>query len=149
MLEMLRERTGITGKYNPASMDSMMDYAETELRVKVREVPKIREIFEIVVGSFQRRDMLRIAILGPRGGGKTRLAATLELIAWRWFGYDWQNVGGSLKQARKCYSYCVEGYDGSADLAAFSNTPLMQETKSKRGGLSSSWAWFHWRRNSP
>ncbi len=121
------------GTWDPSSIDSMVTYAEQELRIKLRAVPRVLAIFTLVVRAFQEKKRLRLAVLGPRGGGKTAITAALELIAYRWFGYSWQNVGGSLEQAKLCYSYVALAHHNSADLAKFTVHSQAQDTRSRRG----------------
>ena len=82
------DREPAKGTWDPSSIDSMVTYAEQELRVNLRGVPKVLAIFTEVITAFQERRRLRLAVLGPRGGGKTQLAAAIELIAYRWFEYS-------------------------------------------------------------
>jgi len=121
------------GTWDPSSIDSMVTYAEQELRVNLRGVPTVLEIFTEVITAFQQRRRLRLAVLGPRGGGKTQLAAAIELIAYRWFGYSWQNVGGSLEQAKLCYSYVKGAHANSQDLSRYTVSCEAHDTRSRKG----------------
>jgi hypothetical protein len=127
------EREPAKPTWDPSSVDSMVDYAERELGVTLRGVPKVLAVFVEAIQAFQRRERLRLAVLGPRGGGKTKLTAAIELVAYRWFGYSWQNVGGSLEQAKLCYSYVKEAVTESSDLAKFTVSTQVQDTRSRKG----------------
>jgi len=127
------DREPAKGTWDPSSIDSMVTYAEQELRVNLRGVPKVLAIFTEVITAFQERRRLRLAVLGPRGGGKTQLAAAIELIAYRWFGYSWQNVGGSLEQAKLCYSYVKAAHANSQDLAKYTISCEAHDTRSRKG----------------
>lgn len=112
----------------------LVDWVERECGLKLRAVPRVLAIFQRVVRAYIGRHLLRLAVIGPRGGGKTKLAAALELVAYRFFGYSWQNVSGSLEQAEKCYRYIEDAHHGSADLRAFTETTHARETRSHNGG---------------
>jgi hypothetical protein len=127
------EREPAKATWDPSSVDSMVDYAERELGVTLRGVPKVLAIFVAAIEAFQRHERLRLAVLGPRGGGKTKLTAAIELVAYRWFGYSWQNVGGSLEQAKLCYSYVKDAVTESSDLAKFTVSTQVQDTRSRKG----------------
>lgn len=119
--------------YDPARDEDMVDYVERELRQKMRAVPKLCEILVLIIQDARAHRIIREAILGPRGGGKTRFAATIELLLWRFFGYDAQNIGGSLKQAQTCYEYMVEGHELCDDLRRFTVKQTMYKTVSRNG----------------
>jgi len=114
--------------------DFVVSWVEREIGIKLRSVPKVLEIFLVAVRAFVGRRLLRLAVIGPRGGGKTKLVAALELVAYRWFGYSWQNVGGSLEQAAKCYEYVNEAHQTSPELSGFTRTSHARETRSFTGG---------------
>ena len=88
-------------RWDPSNLDSMTDWLEQEIGLTVRAVPKIKAIVEDVVGSLQRRERIRVAVLGPRGGGKTMLAAALQVLSVRFFGASWTSLGGSMEQANR------------------------------------------------
>jgi hypothetical protein len=120
-------------RWDPASDDDMVAWCESELGVRLRLVPTVLAIFLEAIHAFQRRERLRLAVLGPRGGGKTKLTAAIELVAYRWFGYSWQNVGGSLEQAKLCYSYVKDAVTASPDLAKTTVLTQVQDTRSRKG----------------
>lgn len=122
------------GRDEAPSDDYIIDWCERELGVRLRSVPKVMAVVLRAVAAFRNKERLRLAVLGPRGGGKTKLTATIELIAYRFFGYDWQNVGGSLEQAKLCYQYVRDAHLASADLAAFTLYTQTHDTRAKRGG---------------
>ncbi len=133
MNQRLEEHT-VERIYDPQSDDDMLDFAEFELGVKIRPVPVIKQIFLTIVEDARKKRIIRDAILGPRGGGKTRLAATIALVLYRFFGYDIQNIGGSMKQAQVCYGYVREAHDQSKMMASFLlKEQTMTETRSKDG----------------
>lgn len=109
-------------------------WCERDLGLTLKTVPRVLAIFLIAVHAFRDKKMLRLAVLGPRGGGKTKLTAALELVAYRWFGYSWQNIGGSLEQAARCYGYIATAHMTSPSLQGFTATTHSRETKSRRGG---------------
>ncbi len=129
-----REESETELTYNADDLHSMVTFAEEELGTNLRTTPKVLEIFESVIRLAQQRKIIRKAILGPRGGGKTKLAATLEVILWRWYGYDCQNVAGSLKQAQTCYGYVRSACEGSDNLRDFTRKLQMSETTNELGG---------------
>lgn len=104
-LAKLEREVSAKPRWDPTSDDSMIAWCESELGIKLRGVPKVLAVFLEALHAFQKRERLRLAVLGPRGGGKTKLTAAIELVAYRWFGYSWQNVGGSLAQSQLCYAY--------------------------------------------
>jgi len=109
-------------------------WCEKDLGLTLKSVPKVLAIFLIAVHAFRDKKMLRLAVLGPRGGGKTKLTAAIELVAYRWFGYSWQNIGGSLEQAARCYGYIATAHMTSPSLQGFTASTHSRETKSRRGG---------------
>ena len=121
-------------QYDPASDESMVDWAEQELGISLRSVPKLMAPYLEAIRAFRDRRMLRLAVLGPRGGGKTMLDAAIEVAAWRWFGGDWTNVAGSEKQAKECYQYVRRWTRQSPDLARHTYSTLLSLTTSKAGG---------------
>jgi hypothetical protein len=123
-----------TESYDPASDDSMVEWAEHELGLKLRSVPKLLAPYLEAIQAFRARRMLRMALLGPRGGGKTMLDALIEVAAWRWFGGDWTNVAGSEKQATECYSYIRLWIARSPDLERHTRSTLLSLTTSIEGG---------------
>jgi len=127
------ERAPARPTWNPQSVDSMIDWLEKETGLVVRRVPRIHAIVRSIIEALQRRERIRLAILGPRGGGKTKLAASVELMAYRWYGYSWQNVGGSLEQAKLCYSYVKAAHAASSDLQKFSVQVQEHDTRSRKG----------------
>jgi hypothetical protein len=122
------------GHSSAPSDDAIINWCESEIGVRLRSVPKVLAIVLKAVDSFRRKTRLRLAVLGPRGGGKTKLTATIELIAYRFFGYDWQNVGGSLEQAKLCYQYVRDAHLSSKDLTDFTLYTQTHDTRSRMGG---------------
>lgn len=114
--------------------EAIIDWCERELGVRLRTVPKVLAILRLALVAFRKRKILRLAVLGPRGGGKTYLAAVIELVAYRFFGYDWNNIGASLEQAQRCYDHVRDAHLTSPDLAAFTLSCQATETRSKAGG---------------
>lgn len=114
--------------------DQIVHWCEVELGLKLKSVPRVLSIFLVALRSFEHKRMLRLAVLGPRGGGKTKLTAAIELVAYRWFGYSWQNIGGSLEQAARCYSYIAGAHVDSQHLASFTTQTHARETRSRNGG---------------
>lgn len=119
---------------DPYNDDSMMAWAEAELQMKVVAVPALRVPFLDALHAFQAKRQLRLALLGPRGGGKTMLDAAIEVMAWRWFGGDWTNVAGSEKQAKECYGYIRRWIQHSPDLSRHCQSTLLSLTVSNEGG---------------
>jgi hypothetical protein len=113
--------------------DQIIDWCEQELGIRLRTVPRVLAIFRVALGAFNHKQMLRLVVLGPRGGGKTKLTAAIELVAYRWFGYDWQNIGGSLEQAALCYSYIAGAHLTSRKLQAYTTSTHARRTISKTG----------------
>ena len=130
-LDVAAERAG-TGPDN--SDAAIVEWCEREVGIKLHTVPKVLDVFLTAIRAFRDHKVLRLAVLGPRGGGKTKLTAVIELVAYRWFGYDWQNVGGSLQQAHLCYQYIRDAHYRSGDLARFTARTQASETRSHAGG---------------
>lgn len=122
-----------SARYSAASDDSLVDFVEIELGVSLRNVPVLLSAFLAVVRAARQKQIIRLALLGPRGGGKTRFAASIELVLYRFFAYDCQNIGGSLKQAQQCYEYVVDGHRRSSVLREFTSRQLMRETRAVSG----------------
>jgi hypothetical protein len=116
------------------SDEEIVAWSEREIGVKLRTVPKILGILLYVLKHFRERKILRLVILGPRGGGKTYLAALIEMIAYRFFGYDWSNIGASGEQAARCYAHIRDAHLTSSDLANFTLYCQAETTKAKAGG---------------
>lgn len=117
------------------SDDEIVAWCERECGAKLRTVPKVLAILLHVLKAFRERRILRLVVLGPRGGGKTYLAAMIELVAYRFFGYDWNNIAASLEQAERCYDHVRDAHLASADLAAFTLKCQAETTQSKAGGV--------------
>lgn len=121
--------------YDPQSDASMLEWAQRELPpLRLNGLPKLRAVFLTALHAFQQGVDLQLAMLGPRTGGKTLLSAAIEVMAWRWFGGDWTNVGGSEQQARECYGYIRKWISGSEDLRRFTFVTQRSLTTSKQGG---------------
>lgn len=113
---------------------ALVRWAEEELGVVLRGVPKVLAAFLFAVAAFRERRTLRMLLLGPRGGGKTKLLAVLELIAYRFFGYDAHNMGGSLEQAQRCFAHLERAHVTSRDLQSFTSSITGELIRSRRGG---------------
>jgi len=96
--------------------EGILDWLERECGAIIRDVPAVRQIVECAIDHFRDRRPLRLAVLGPRGGGKTYAAALIELVAVRWFGGSWANLGGSKTQALRCYKHLRNAVSRSDDL---------------------------------
>ena len=48
---------------------------------------------------------------GPRGGGKSRILAGIEFMLWYLMDWDVVNLGGSLSQSEKVYSYLLPAFN--------------------------------------
>jgi len=72
--------------------------------------PKIRYLFDVILKKAKRGEIIRYIIKAPRGGGKSRLLASLELALWYFLDWDVVNLGGSFTQAQKVYSYLSEAF---------------------------------------
>jgi len=128
------EEDDSVGQYDRDSDESMLDFLERELELKVRGSPAIQDIYVSALRQFRARAILRMAIIGPRGGGKTYLAAAIELVAFIFWGYDASNVGGSLHQAERAYGYVRDWYDRSELVRrSFSAAPTMSRSRSVEG----------------
>ena len=73
--------------------------------------PKLRELFDWVMQKARDKEIIRAIIKAPRGGGKTRLLASLELALWLLEDFDVVNLGGSFVQASKVYGYLSEAFN--------------------------------------
>jgi len=111
--------------WDPYSVESMLDWAESEVisqqgdRLRIRGVPRIEEIVRWFLGELQARRQIRLAILGPRGGGKTFLVAAMQLLAARWYGGSTTNLGGSKEQAARCYAHILRTIQTVPDTPAY------------------------------
>jgi hypothetical protein len=106
-------------KWDPASVESMIDWLEGEVGLIVRPVPKIDQILRDLIADLQARRRVRVLIVGPRGGGKTMLAAAIQLLSLRFYGASWTSIGGSLEQATRLFSHVRAAVSRSADLQSF------------------------------
>lgn len=94
--------------------------------------PKIKEILDYVLDHAQRKEMLRVILKGPRGGGKTRCLASIELILWHVYAWDVINLGGSFSQSEKVYSYLTEAFN-SKSIEPLLISSTQKKTQSKEG----------------
>ena len=106
-------------KWDPASVESMIDWLEGEVGLIVRPVPKIDQILRDLIADLQARRRVRVLIVGPRGGGKTMLAAAIQLLSLRFYGASWTSIGGSLEQATRLFSHVKSFVSRSQDLQSF------------------------------
>ena len=95
--------------------------------------PKIREIFNAIWGKALRGEMIRTVLCGPRGGGKTRVIASLEAALWYLLDWDVVNLGGSLVQAKKAYSYLMPIFNSSMVKPELEKS-IQEITKKKNSG---------------
>ena len=130
---MLENQQQEDARYDPSQLDDMVRYAEDELGMILRSVPRVLDAFLYAMTRIRDRQILRMACQAGRGGGKTELVAAIEVISWRWYGYDWQNVGGSLEQAERCFAYVREWCLSRPNLQAHTTDLLMSRTESVRG----------------
>jgi hypothetical protein len=126
------DRASLPHDERPTS-DQIIDWCELELGIKLRAVPRVLAIFRVALAAFNHKQMLRLVVLGPRGGGKTKLTAIIELVAYRWFGYDWHNLGGSFDQASLCYSYIMAAHASSPRLRNYTASSTARLTRSRSG----------------
>lgn len=84
-------------KGDDVSDEAIVTWCEREMGVRLHSTPVVMDILLEAVRAFREKRMLRMVVLGPRGGGKTMLTAVIEVIAYRFFGFDWNNVGGSQR----------------------------------------------------
>lgn len=98
-------------------MSQMLDEEESPNRISRRKlykflseragiqlVPKLIEIMNYTFNKIDERELVRIIIRGPRGGGKTfGIATCIEFPLWFWYDFDCVNMGGSTSQAKKAY----------------------------------------------
>ena len=122
-------------KWDPASAESMIDWLEQEFGLVVRRVPKIDRILRELIADLQARRRIRVLVIGPRGGGKTMLAAALQLLSVRFFGASWTSIGGSLEQATRLFSHVRAAVSRSADLQAFVTEALATRVTTKSGAM--------------
>lgn len=124
MLDLAADMSGARKKID---VDFLVDWAEREIGINLRAVPRLLDIFAYATQAMIDKRMLRLVVLGPRGGGKTKLAAAIELVAYRWFGYEASNLGGSLDQSKRCFEHVRDAHLRSEDLQKF--TAELQATR--------------------
>ena len=93
---------------------------------------KIKELLDYVLDHVKKKEMFRVICKGPRGGGKTRGIASIELILWYLYNWDIINLGGSFSQAEKVYSYLTEAFQ-SKMISHSLESSTQRKTKSKTG----------------
>lgn len=120
-------------RWDPTSAESLVDWLEQEFGLVVRRVPKIDRIVRELIADLQSRRRIRVLIIGPRGGGKTMLAAAIQLLSVRFFGASWTSIGGSLEQATRLFSHVRAAVSRSADLQAFITEALATRVTTKSG----------------
>jgi len=132
-LQALEVAAASAPSWDPTSVESMVDWLEREAGLIVRSVPKIDRLVRQVVADLQARRRIRVIVIGPRGGGKTMLAAALQLLSMRFFGASWTSVGGSLEQATRLFEH-VRGFVArSGDLQTFIVEALATRIRGKSG----------------
>ena len=123
-----RSRAHGVGLSDGLSDEQAVIYAEQAFGIKLRSVPAVLDVFLLAIRAFRERARLRLVVVGPRGGGKTKLAAVLQAMAWRHYGYEWVNIGGSLSQARLCFEYVRDAILDTPDLTRFAQQPIIQSS---------------------
>lgn len=93
---------------------------------------KIKDLFYYVYNKAKNKELIRIIVKAPRGGGKSRVLASLELALWYLLKFDVVNLGGSFKQASKVYSYLTPAFMSEFMKEDIQKT-IQIETKSKLG----------------
>ena len=129
------QREGTTKpRWDPANAESLIDWLEQEFGVVVRAVPKISGLVRELISDLQARRRIRVLVIGPRGGGKTMLAAAIQLLSVRFFGASWTSIGGSLEQATRLFAHVRGAIERSADLQRFVTEALASRITAKNGG---------------
>lgn len=124
-------------RWDPADAEKMIDWLEGEFGLVVRRVPKIERIVREILASLMRRERLRVLVVGPRGGGKTFLAAAVQLLSMRFFGASWTSIGGSLEQATRLFAHVRAAVQRSADLQKFIVEALATRITARNGATIS------------
>ena len=119
-------------QWDPADVESMIDWAE-HVGTSLRGAPVPLEAFRYVHSKLLAGEMFRVVVEGPRGGGKTQWAATVEAMAYHFFGWSWVNMGASKEQAYRCYDHLKEFHKASASLQQFSESCQATRTQSVLG----------------
>jgi hypothetical protein len=132
-LDELAREAKKTPKWNPTSVESMVDWLEQEVGLIVRQVPKVDRILRDLIGDLQARRVVRVLVIGPRGGGKTMLAAAIQLLSLRFYGASWTSIGGSLEQATRLFAHVRAAITRSADLQGFITEALATRIVAKNG----------------
>jgi len=133
-LRALERESSLPPKWDATSVDSMVDWLEQEVGLKIRSVPKLLAIVRDLIASLIARQRIRVAILGPRGGGKTLLAASIQLLSLRFYGASWTSVGGSLEQANRLFAHVRAAIQRSLDLQNFIVEALATRITARNGG---------------
>lgn len=120
-------------RWDPQSSDSMIDWLEQELGLVIRGVPKLHAMVLLILRSLQARERIRVAIVGPRGGGKTMLAAAIQLLSVRFYGTSWTSIGGSLEQASRLFAHARSFLIRSHDLQSFIREALARKITARNG----------------
>lgn len=96
-------------------------------------VPKIRKMIVWSLNKAMARQLIRMVVKGPRGGGKTYgIAAGIEFPLFYFFDYDCVNLGGSRAQADKAYEI-VQEFIQDPDVSKNIESSVKQKTKKKNG----------------
>ena len=123
---------GVTARFDPSSDESMVDWAES-IGTNLRGVPDVLEIYLYCLRKFRAKESIRVVIEGPRGGGKTQLVATLEDLAYLFFGWSWVNMGASKEQAFRCYKHLRDFHKASTELQTYTETQQVTFTRAHNG----------------
>ena len=90
-----------------ASKDEIFTFFKE--RTSIQLVPKLKEMMTYVFDRVENRQLVRMIIRGPRGGGKTfGIASCIEFPLWYFYDFDCVNMGGSATQAAKAYKAIKE-----------------------------------------
>src|SRR5688572_13360281 len=85
-LRALQRDAATKPRWDSANAESLIDWLEQEFGLVVRAVPKISSLVRDLISDLQARRRIRVLVIGPRGGGKTMLAAAIQLLSLRFFG---------------------------------------------------------------
>lgn len=95
---------------------------------------KIKEVFDHIIDCAKNKKIGRIIIKAPRGGGKSRVLASIELVLWYVYDFDIVNLGGSFVQASKVYQYLSEAFYSDLIKPCLQKSIRVETTKKKEFG---------------